>query len=56
MVDDASWMEVMKEKSAPTKMPFHTSGIVTSRNTRSFEAPTLSAASSMDGCTSRSDE
>ena len=56
IVDDASWIDVMNENSAPTKIPFQTSGTVMSRNVRSFVAPTFSAASSIDLWTSSSDE
>ncbi|MNC93471.1 hypothetical protein D3C83_101050 [compost metagenome] len=55
-VADASWMDMMKENSAPTRMPFQTSGAVMSRKVPSFVAPTFSAASSIDLCTSRSED
>ena len=55
-VAEASWIDMMNENSAPTRMPFHTSGTVMSRNVRSLVAPTFSAASSIDLCTSSSDE
>ena len=56
MVAEASWIDVMNENSAPTRMPFQTSGTVMSRNVRSSVAPTFSAASSIDRCTSSSEE
>ena len=46
---EASWSEVMNEKSAPTSTPCQISGSVMSRNERSPVAPTLAAASSMTG-------
>ena len=52
---EASWSEVMNEKSPPTSTPFQISGSVTSRKVRSREAPTLAAASSSERWTSSSE-
>jgi len=34
IVADASWIDMMKENSAPTRIPFHTRGTVMSRKVR----------------------